>query len=86
MAHENGDERCEEDSKQLDLEMLRDDLTAELQAINQYQDHVEMIDDAEAKEMLAHIASEEKEHVAELVKLILGLDPDQGAKFEKLGL
>lgn len=85
-AHRNGDEWCEEDSMVLDIEMLRDDLVGELQAINQYQDHVEMLDDPEALEILQHIASEEKEHVAELVKLIRKLDPDQASKFEKLGL
>ncbi|MEW6034476.1 MAG: hypothetical protein AB1603_06450 [Chloroflexota bacterium] len=84
----NGDEwaETEEEAKALDLEMLREDLVAELQAINQYQQHFEMLDDEEAQEVVRRLISEEKEHVAELVKLVLKLDPDQVEKFERLGL
>ncbi|MDO8472387.1 MAG: rubrerythrin [Dehalococcoidia bacterium] len=86
MVFEKGGEWCEEDSKALDLEMLREELVAELQAINMYQEHVEMLDDGEAKDVIARHVSEEKEHVAALVKLILRLDPDQAQKFDKMGL
>jgi len=86
MTNPNGGEHCEEDSKELDLEMLREGLVTELQAINQYQEHVELLEDEEAQEVISRLISEEKEHVAELVKLILKLDPDQVEKFEKLGL
>jgi rubrerythrin len=80
----------ERDDKQLtvedDLAMLRDDLVGELQAINQYQEHLESLDSEEALATLAHIIADEKEHVAELVKLIQVLDPVQAEKFKKENL
>ncbi|GAI34511.1 unnamed protein product, partial [marine sediment metagenome] len=53
-----------------DLEMLREDLVGELQAINQYQEHIEGLQSEEAVTTLEHIIEDEKEHVAELLKLI----------------
>jgi rubrerythrin len=72
-----------EDGRELDLEMIREDLVAELQAINQYQEHIESLDDEEAVRVLKHIRDDEKEHVAELFKLIQALDPVQSEKFTK---
>ena len=72
-----------EDGRELDLEMLREDLMAELQAINQYQEHIETLEDEEAIKVLEHIRDDEKEHVAELFKLIQTLDPVQAEKFTK---
>jgi len=66
-----------------DLEMLREDLVGELQAINQYQEHIESLESEEAATTLEHIIEDEKEHVAELVKLIQNLDPVQAEKFKK---
>ena len=71
---------------EIDLEMLRDDLVGELQAINQYQEHIDTMDDEEAVRVLEHIRDDEKEHVAELTKLIQKLDATQAEKFEKEGL
>jgi rubrerythrin len=62
---------------------LRKDLVGELDAINLYQVHIDEIDDEEAKEVLAHIRDDEKEHVAELVKIIRKLDSSQEEKFQK---
>jgi len=76
----------DEGDAELDLEMLREDLIGELQAINQYQEHIDTIDDEEASEALAHIRDEEKEHVVELTKLIQKLDPLQAEMFKKEGL
>jgi rubrerythrin len=80
----------ERDEEQLaiedDLAMLRDDLVGELQAINQYQEHLESLDSEEALATLEHIIADEKEHVAELVKLIQNLDPTQAEKFKKESL
>jgi rubrerythrin len=72
-----------DDGRELDLEMIREDLIAELQAINQYQEHIEALDDEEAIKVLEHIRDDEKEHVAELFKLIQALDPIQAEKFTK---
>jgi rubrerythrin len=66
-----------------DLEMLREDLIGELRAINQYQEHIESLESEEAAAALEHIIEEEKEHVAELLKLISFLDPVQAEKLSK---
>jgi len=66
-----------------DLEMLREDLIGELQAINQYQQHIQSLENEEAVTTLEHIIEDEKEHVAELLRLIQNLDPVQAEKFKK---
>ncbi len=60
---------------------LREDLMGELQAINQYQAHIDNIDDQEIKKLLAHIRDDEKEHVAEITHLIARIDAVQRQKF-----
>ena len=67
-----------------DLDMLREDLMSELQAINQYQEHILSLDNEEAVTTLEHIIEEEKEHVAELLRLIQNLDPAQAEKFKEI--
>jgi rubrerythrin len=67
-----------------DLEMLREDLVSELQAINQYHEHILVLENEEAVTTLEHIVGEEKEHVAELLKLIQNLDPVQADKFKEI--
>lgn len=76
----------DEADPELDLEMLREDLIGELQAINQYQEHIDTVADEEAAKVLEHIRDEEKEHVVELTKLIRKLDPLQAEMFRKEGL
>jgi rubrerythrin len=66
-----------------DLDMLREDLMSELQAINQYQEHILSLENEEAVTTLEHIIEEEKEHVAELLRLIQNLDPVQAEKFKR---
>jgi len=73
-------------TSQQDLKNLREDLIGELQAINQYQKHIEEAEDERIKEVLTHILNDEKEHVAELMKLLQKLDEAQKEKFEKEGL
>ena len=72
----------EELAIQDDLEMLREDLIGELQAINQYEAHILGMESEEAVTTLEHIVEEEKEHVAELLTLIQNLDPVQAEKFK----
>jgi len=67
-----------------DLDMLRDDLVGELQAINQYQDHILNLENDEAVATLEHIIEEEKEHVAELMRLIQNLDSAQDEKLKRI--
>ncbi|MDM8001026.1 MAG: demethoxyubiquinone hydroxylase family protein [Dehalococcoidia bacterium] len=85
MPYGNG-ELNEAEETELDLEMLREDLVGELNAINQYQAHIETLDNEDAIRVLEHIRDDEKEHVAELTKLIQKLDATQAAKFKKEGL
>jgi rubrerythrin len=79
-------EMSEAEERELDLEMLREDLVGELNAINQYQAHIETLENEDAMRVLEHIRDDEKEHVAELTKLIQKLDATQAAKFKKEGL
>lgn len=72
-----------DNGREIDLEMLREDLIGELQAINQYQEHIEILEDEDAISVLEHIRDDEKEHVAELVKMIQRLDAVQAEKFKK---
>jgi len=67
-----------------DLDMLREDLMSELQAINKYQEHILSLDNEEAVTTLEHIIEEEKEHLAELLRLIQNLDPAQAEKFKRI--
>ena len=69
-----------------DLKNLREDLIGELEAINQYQDHIDETADEEIKKVLGHIRDDEKEHFAELTKLIKKLDSTEEEKFQKEGL
>jgi rubrerythrin len=82
MSHSFEESYEEQLAIQDDLGMLRDDLIAELQAINQYQEHILDLENEEAVNTLEHIVEEEKEHVAELVRLIQNLDPAQAEKFK----
>jgi len=73
-------------NEQTDLNNLREDLKDELLAINHYQVHIDATDNPEIQKLLGHIRDEEKEHVAELVKLLRQLDPTEDEKFQKEGL
>lgn len=83
MGYSFGEEPTLAEGQELDLAMLREDLIGELQAINQYEEHIAALEDEEAIRVLEHIRDDEKEHVAELTKLIQKLDPVQAKKFDK---
>jgi rubrerythrin len=70
----------EEIEGSMDLEMIRDDLAAELKSINEYEAQVEMIDSEEAADAIEQILEDKKVHVARLVKLLRLLDPVQAEK------
>jgi rubrerythrin len=67
-----------------DLEILREALIGELQAINQYEDHILGLENEEAVTILEHIIEEKKKHVAELLRLIQNLDHIQAEKFKEI--
>ena len=66
-----------------DINNLRQDLIGELEAINQYREHLDATDNEEVKHVLSHIILDEKEHVAELTKIIRQIDSEQDEKFRK---
>ncbi len=66
-----------------DLKNLREDLIGELEAINNYQEHIDATQNEKLKKVLGHIRDDEKEHFAELTKLLQELDEAQKGKFEK---
>ena len=66
-----------------DLKNLREDLIGELGAINQYQEHIDETGNEEIKKVIGHIRDDEKEHFAELTKIIGKLDETQEGKFQK---
>jgi rubrerythrin len=84
MSHSFEESYEEQLAIQDDLDMLREDLISELQAINQYQEHILDLENEEAATTLEHIIEQEKEHVAELLRLIQNLDPTQAEKFKKV--
>ena len=76
-------EKEEEIEDSMDLEMIRDDLIAELKSINEYEAQVEMLDSEDAADAIEQILEDKKVHVAKLIRLIKLLDPVQAEKFDK---
>jgi len=83
MDYEFEDKDDDSQNVENDLEMIREDLIGELQAINQYQQHIESLENEEIVATLEHIIEEEKEHVAQLLKILSVLDPVQAEKLSK---
>ena len=65
-----------------DLQILRDALMAELDALNLYEKMLLGLRVEKAKAYLKRFIEEEKQHVAALMKLINEMDEDQKKKFE----
>ncbi len=76
-------EKEEEIEESMDLEMIRDDLIAELKSINEYEAQVEMLDSEDAADAIEQILEDKKVHVAKLLRLLKLLDPVQAEKFDK---
>ena len=76
-------EKEEEPEGSMDLEMIRDDLVAELKSINEYEAQVEMLDSEDAADAIEQILEDKKVHVAKLIRLLKLLDPVQAEKFDK---
>ena len=66
----------------LDKEILRVGIIAELDAINLYEQMAAMTDNPDLKKVLLDIAKEEKTNVGEFQALLLGLDQEQLAELE----
>ena len=67
----------------LDQEILRVGMIAELDAINLYQQLADMTENANIKKILLDIAKEEKTHVGEFQALLLKQDEEQTQELEE---
>ena len=69
--------------KNVDKEILRVGIIAELDAINLYEQMAALAKDENITKMLLDIAKEEKTHVGEFQRLLLNRDEEQVAELEK---
>jgi rubrerythrin len=67
----------------LDKQILRVGILAELDAINLYEQMANMTDNNDLKKVLMDIAKEEKEHVGEFQYLLLKYDKQQAKELEE---
>jgi len=67
----------------LDKEILRAGIIAELDAINLYEQMAAMTENADIKRTLLDIAKEEKTHMGEFQALLLTNDKEQEKELEK---
>jgi len=67
----------------LDREILRVGMIAELDAVNLYEQLAAMTGDPNIKRILIDIAKEEKTHVGEFQALLLEKDPEQVKELEE---
>ncbi|MEA1993734.1 MAG: ferritin family protein [Euryarchaeota archaeon] len=76
-----GRENLNEETK--DLERARQSLIEELEAINWYQERVEVVKNKDLKKILEHNRDEEKEHAAMLIEWLRQYDEVQDRMFEE---
>jgi len=67
----------------IDTEILRAGIIAELDAINLYEQMAAMAKDKKIKAILLDIAKEEKTHVGEFQALLLDIDKEQVKELEE---
>ncbi len=67
----------------IDKEILRLGVVAELDAISLYEQLAAMAESEEIKKVLMEVAREEKEHVGEFQTLLFEKDEEQVEEFEK---
>ncbi len=67
----------------LDKEILRAGIMAELDAVNLYEQMAAMAHDVKIKKLLSDIAREEKTHVGEFQAILLRLDKEQEEELAK---
>lgn len=71
------------DKKNIDEEILRVGIIAELDAVNLYEQMAAMAQDKNIKAILLDIAKEEKTHVGEFQALLLNRDKEQVKELEE---
>ena len=67
----------------IDKEILRWGVIAELDAINFYEQMAAKAKNPLVKKVMLEVAKEEKEHVGEFQTLLFELDPEQVSEFEE---
>jgi rubrerythrin len=67
----------------IEKEILRTGMIAELDAINLYEQLAAMTQDNDIKKILLDIAKEEKTHAGEFLTLLLRRDGEQGKELEE---
>ena len=67
----------------LDKEIIRAGIIAELDAINLYEQMAALANNTDIKKVLLDIAKEEKEHVGEFLALLLESDAQQAKELEE---
>jgi len=68
------------DKKDIDKEILRSAIIAELDAINLYEQMASLVHSEDLKEILLDVAKEEKTHVGEFQALLLEADKEQASE------
>ena len=69
--------------KEINMEILRVAMTAELDAISLYEQLAAETDDESMKKVLLDVAVEEKTHMGEFQTLLLRIDAEQAREIEK---
>ncbi|MEX0569324.1 MAG: ferritin family protein [Candidatus Njordarchaeota archaeon] len=69
--------------KDMDKQILRVAIIAELDAINLYEQMAAMTKNEDLKRVLLDVAKEEKTHVGEFLELLLRIDPEQKKELEE---
>ncbi|MHA1610103.1 MAG: ferritin family protein [Candidatus Njordarchaeales archaeon] len=67
----------------IDKEILRIAIIAELDAVNLYEQMASMTKNEKIRKILLDIAREEKTHVGEFLEMLLRIDPEQVKELEK---
>ncbi len=67
----------------LEKEILRAAVIAELDAVNLYEQMAEMAQDADLKKLLLDVAREEKTHIGEFQTFLLRKDPQQKKELDE---
>ena len=67
----------------LEREILRASIIAELDAINLYEEMANMTENEDLKKVLLDVAGEEKTHVGEFQTMLLRMDEEQIKELEK---
>jgi len=67
----------------IDKEILRVGMIAELDAVSFYEQLAVMTENTDLKKMLMHVAKEEKTHVGEFQAMLLKIDPQQEEELRK---